>query len=929
MWPFENLFGGPDPNTFEMSETMWGYVAKDAASYKEGYERGKRDGNKLKYEITLRVDNFKEFKSPSCRRAPMTGWVTCDNLFGERLPIRNGEYGLYVIDGETGQRRITYKFDFIGNDGKEYHFSGHKVISSEPWTFDMLEDQTTLYATITGAGTDEPAAMGIIHYHIETFPDMLSSIRVPGSDTIANRLIISRKFFAFISKELGEYFREINPFYSVEYTNLVCAGASNVNGSKVEFFFFSGAHDKGFPWGDNVSFSDIGLVFRDGDTYRRFALTEYAIEDLVLRLSEGMYRYKGRLYEITEGRQASFTDMHKNAVPPHLRPVNADIELNFTPARVETRSIPFQFDWEKLDALTKELQKEIKKSPLFKELREKGGEFPNLGYTTEIHRLNGIAGHFTIGGTRYTIQTGAALGEGEFGKLVGLRRPTLYYNYFCALEPSADLFRLQVRSGVLKTLSANMLVSESERLMGDIIGQASRLDLLVKGDRKETIEPEEAESLIAPVEDLLEINNNHFPTATFQRRIVVMPGTENGRALALEEDMNVIDLGAIRSDRTATVAAIKDPDRFRALDRVLEATDFFALLENARKNSGKSKDEFSIVIKPNFSFMYSLSDISTFTDPSLVEHLIDKIYGKGYTDIAVVEAQSTYTVFFTNRDVPTLARYIGLRGGRYKVIDLSENTEDHDYGRTLGRHELHPAWRDAGFRISFAKNKTHSYAYYTLTIKNIYGALPRKNKFKEYHCNKDLGIYVPAIDFIEEFPIHYGLIDAYFSADGPFGIFADTEPNFTSTIIGGDDIVAVDWVGASKMGYDPMVSEYMRLSVERFGKPAIRFIGDHSPYPEWRNVPEIVSKAAFGIMDRNFMFGDFLYSAAATMDPFFTFTPDEVGRKIARLFTKPLRMLLFEWVRGKKRDVSKDDLRKVLDPEQLKYVENLVRALFE
>ena len=33
-------------------------------------------------------------------------------------------------------------------------------------------------------------------------------------------------------------------------------------------------------------------------------------------------------------------------------------------------------------------------------------------------------------------------------------------------------------------------------------------------------------------------------------------------------------------------------------------------------------------------------------------------------------------------------------------------------------------WRDADFRVSFAKNKTHTRAWYTLCIKNIYGALP-------------------------------------------------------------------------------------------------------------------------------------------------------------------------------------------------------------
>ena len=61
--------------------------------------------------------------------------------------------------------------------------------------------------------------------------------------------------------------------------------------------------------------------------------------------------------------------------------------------------------------------------------------------------------------------------------------------------------------------------------------------------------------------------------------------------------------------------------------------------------------------------------------------------------------------------------------------------------------------------------------------------------------------------------------DAHLSADGPFGIFADSEPNPTLSVLGGDDLVAVDWVGASKMGLDPMISDYMRLAVEAFGNP--------------------------------------------------------------------------------------------------------------
>jgi uncharacterized protein (DUF362 family) len=49
-------------------------------------------------------------------------------------------------------------------------------------------------------------------------------------------------------------------------------------------------------------------------------------------------------------------------------------------------------------------------------------------------------------------------------------------------------------------------------------------------------------------------------------------------------------------------------------------------------------------------------------------------------------------------------------------------------------------WKNADFRIACAKNKTHSYARYTLTLKVIYGALPMENKFLEYHHKRDISL---------------------------------------------------------------------------------------------------------------------------------------------------------------------------------------------
>jgi uncharacterized protein (DUF362 family) len=356
--------------------------------------------------------------------------------------------------------------------------------------------------------------------------------------------------------------------------------------------------------------------------------------------------------------------------------------------------------------------------------------------------------------------------------------------------------------------------------------------------------------------------------------------------------MDTLNLGSINSDRVVKVAAIKGSDQFKVLDEVLEATDFFGKLDAACAQSGKSKEAFAVIVKPNFMFMYSTKDPSTYTDPQLVERLMDRMFERGYRNLACAEARSTYGIFFTNREVKTVARHIGLTEKNYRVVDLSEDLEAYPFSGKLGKHFVNRQWKDADFRIAFAKNKTHSYAFYTLTIKDIYGALPMENKFLEYHHKRD--IFSTTIEFIRRFPVHFALIDAYISADGPFGIFADKNPNHTETIIGSEDPVAADWIGAAKMGLDPMVSDYMKRAVEAFGKPQIQMVGDRTLYPDWVNVIDFIPLVAFGMLDRNYYFGNLFYSVFAYMEDFFQYKDPGVARRFARILADPIKSLFFQ-----------------------------------
>ncbi len=356
------------------------------------------------------------------------------------------------------------------------------------------------------------------------------------------------------------------------------------------------------------------------------------------------------------------------------------------------------------------------------------------------------------------------------------------------------------------------------------------------------------------------------------------------------------------SSGPATVVVSRGENKLACLDEVLAKTGFFGIVEQARQQTAertpthtpKPREEFNVVIKPNLMFMHAKEDTSTYTDPALVEALVDRIAAEGYRRIFVVEAQSTYGNYYANRDVLSVADHVGYhRNGKYQIVDLTKEQEACDYGGRLGNHPVGSIWKDADFRISFAKNKTHIFCYYTLTLKNVYGAFPMQNKLKEYHTEREYDW--PTIDSLRKFPVHFGLIDAFISADGQFGVIADPNPNETHTLIGGQNLMAVDWVGAKKMGLDPddpLVGRFYPLAVREFGRPDVQVIGDMSVYPGWENVSPFFTYA-LDLIEEAYHFSNWCFSVLTAMDENFPFLKRDWPTLAMRKLLSPIKRLLY------------------------------------
>ena len=269
--------------------------------------------------------------------------------------------------------------------------------------------------------------------------------------------------------------------------------------------------------------------------------------------------------------------------------------------------------------------------------------------------------------------------------------------------------------------------------------------------------------------------------------------------------------------------------------RTLDIADFAQHMERRADASGKPREEVIVAIKPDLMMAYHKDDRSTFTEPFLVERLIDELYVLGFRDIRLCESQNLYGNHYQNRTVENVARYVGYRPERYRIVDLSQELVPHAFTRGMGLYEIGKSWQDADIRISFAKMKTHVNAAGALTIRNIVTVVPQFGDHLFTGRLSDLQTVTMAL--LHDFPPHFGIIDAYENAaDGLMGFMADPTPKHPWLFVAGTDVICVDYAGLCLMGErDPTRALDIRAAMEWFGDPRAHgyVLGELTPIPDW------------------------------------------------------------------------------------------------
>ncbi|HSE20751.1 MAG TPA: DUF362 domain-containing protein [Pyrinomonadaceae bacterium] len=260
------------------------------------------------------------------------------------------------------------------------------------------------------------------------------------------------------------------------------------------------------------------------------------------------------------------------------------------------------------------------------------------------------------------------------------------------------------------------------------------------------------------------------------------------------------------------------------------------LLERAA-SLNKPLADFRVAIKPAFMLGYDRRDQSMITDRELLAELGRFLRERGCKDIAVVEGRNLYDQFYDNRSVLSVAKYFDISSPHFRVVDLSDEQIPHSYFRGMAQYTVGKTWKDADFRISFAKMKSHPVESVHLTIANLEGVGTRCEHFlfAERQADRETATMM----LLDEFPPHFSILDAYEkAADGLVGVMGCTQPPTPLRFYAGRDGLAVDMVASRHMGLnDPRDASTLRAACHWFGDPeaTIEIDGPDEPLRGWRS----------------------------------------------------------------------------------------------
>jgi hypothetical protein len=308
------------------------------------------------------------------------------------------------------------------------------------------------------------------------------------------------------------------------------------------------------------------------------------------------------------------------------------------------------------------------------------------------------------------------------------------------------------------------------------------------------------------------------------------------------------------------VVVARGDDPIRVFAETLKHSGFFDAIENAQIKSGKRRELFEVACKVDFMRGVRLEpEPVSYVDPRLVAHLFNELLDRGFRILRVVEVRGELSRYLAHRSVKEVGHALGYDESCYELKDLGDDLAPTDLGLQVGRRATGRIWKQADFRIVFAKNRTDEAFGPALAAWNVWHTLATPTDLIAMEYGVDPGDF--ALAMLERVPVHFALIDSIHARDGsPGGAFpydllraADgsgpegAQVHRLGTVLAGADVFAVEAAGHKMQGLDPIADPFVLQKLRKATAWKAPAEVDALPlFPGWKGIGARIREALAG-----------------------------------------------------------------------------------
>jgi hypothetical protein len=266
-------------------------------------------------------------------------------------------------------------------------------------------------------------------------------------------------------------------------------------------------------------------------------------------------------------------------------------------------------------------------------------------------------------------------------------------------------------------------------------------------------------------------------------------------------------------------------NKFSSLDRLLRISLFLKDIEQKFISSNKSREEFMIVIKLDFSYAMNRLHIGGYVDPSLVLYFVEVLFEKGFRNIWLLDTQSELSEVFSAREVVLTAGILGYLGDYkvikfkpryeytarfklgfkeffYKLVDASQYDVSDEDG-----YKLSNLWKKADYRVVFSKLRTSWKYKYVGPLFNIFNLVAdyRERNIESF------------ISLLSMYPPDFSFVEAMSFSDGNFGFLGKENAKKSYMLFGAKNPILLDYLLGYMILGDPFRNLLLDEVIRRIG----------------------------------------------------------------------------------------------------------------